>query len=353
VLLLGAPGNTIGGTAPGRGNVISGNTSAGVQILNDATVFDGGPAFNPPGVATGNLLQGNFIGTSAAGNAAVPNGKGVFINDASRNTVGGAGAGNIISGNALAGLQILGDNATGNVVQGNLIGTDGTRTRNLGSPIGVFVYAATGNNVDLSATPAGNIVVNNAQNVVNRALADGPTVEVVALDPGNPVTGLAVTFTTYMAPARARDSANYVVGLLNANGVVVSQIPVTGVTYSTIKRTAHMTLTEPIPLTTPFEVIVVGTGPNGLTDRVGNFLNGTNTVRTTNTGTNFVVDFRNGQPVIPATALPSAAALTRPSRGIRARSVFLPSHLAAGVPSPQAVDALFARRERLGTGRRS
>src|SRR5204862_509146 len=73
VLLLGSPRNLIGGSVPGAGNVISGNISAGVQIFNDATVFNGRPLCTPPGVATGNVLQGNRIGTNAAGTGRLGN----------------------------------------------------------------------------------------------------------------------------------------------------------------------------------------------------------------------------------------------------------------------------------------
>ena len=109
----GAPNNIIGGLAQGAGNVISGNISSGVQMVNGAT---------------GNRVQGNLIGTNAAGTAAVPNGQNgfaaVFIRG-NNNTVGGAlpAARNIISGNGGIGLR-MGGGSAGNTVQGNYIGTD-------------------------------------------------------------------------------------------------------------------------------------------------------------------------------------------------------------------------------------
>ncbi len=51
---------TIGGTASGAGNVISGNTNDGVEITGNST--------------TGNLVADNFIGTNLAGTAALGNG---------------------------------------------------------------------------------------------------------------------------------------------------------------------------------------------------------------------------------------------------------------------------------------
>ena len=172
VLILGAPRNLIGGTAPGAGNVISGNTSAGIQILNDATVFDGQPVSSPPGEATGNVVQGNLIGTNAAGTAALGNFQGVFINDASGNRIGGTSpeANNVISGNLSAGIQILGDNATGNVIQRNSIGTDRSGTLRLGNDIGVFVYAAPGNVIDRSR---GRVRATTSPSTSRRTCASG------------------------------------------------------------------------------------------------------------------------------------------------------------------------------------
>ena len=51
------------------------------------------------------------------------------------NTVGGptAGAGNVISANRHYGILITGDGASGNLIQGNEIGTDVTGTVALGN----------------------------------------------------------------------------------------------------------------------------------------------------------------------------------------------------------------------------
>src|SRR5205085_5156617 len=53
--------NTIGGTTAADRNVISGNVFNGVRV------------FATPGTVAGNVIQGNYIGTSAAGTAAIPN----------------------------------------------------------------------------------------------------------------------------------------------------------------------------------------------------------------------------------------------------------------------------------------
>ena len=46
-------------------NVISGNVSVGIQIFNDATVFNGSPVYYPPGTGANNLVLGNLIGVNA------------------------------------------------------------------------------------------------------------------------------------------------------------------------------------------------------------------------------------------------------------------------------------------------
>ncbi len=78
VNVFGSPNNTIGGTVASARNVISGNSSsAGVQIALAASF--------------GNAVQGNFIGTNAAGTDARPNGVGLLIvGSASSNVVGGS-----------------------------------------------------------------------------------------------------------------------------------------------------------------------------------------------------------------------------------------------------------------------
>ncbi len=101
---IGGPSNSV------LGNVISGNRGYG--ILMDR--YSGNPS--------GNLIQGNFIGTGPTGTNRVPNGNGVYV-DGTNNVIGGvtAAARNVISGNTTDNIDVGGDL---NVVQGNFIGTD-------------------------------------------------------------------------------------------------------------------------------------------------------------------------------------------------------------------------------------
>src|SRR5262249_28869308 len=121
--------------------------------------------------ATGNVVQGNYIGTDVSGSAAISNlSAGVVVDQAPNNTIGGIapGAGNLISGNGTAeghgaGLLINGAGATGNVVVGNLIGTNAAGTAqvaNLG--FGVAIVAASENTVGGTAPGSRNVISGNA-----------------------------------------------------------------------------------------------------------------------------------------------------------------------------------------------
>ena len=152
----GSTGNTIGGSAAGAGNLISGNaTNYGVGVgISDAGT-------------SGNLVEGNLIGTDATGRSPLGNNDdGVEIgNGASDNTIGGPGPGdgNVISANAGDGVGLGDAGTTANVVRGNLIGTDSSGTAPLGNGNrGVGIYdGASGNLVGGTATGDGNTIADN------------------------------------------------------------------------------------------------------------------------------------------------------------------------------------------------
>jgi CSLREA domain-containing protein len=154
VLVVNGPDNLIGGTIAATRNVISGNTLGGVRI----TSAD----------ATGNLVQGNHIGTDAAGGVDLGNTQGgVSLIDAPDNTIGGsvAGAGNVISGNGF-GVQVSGLTATGNQIQGNRIGTDAAGTGPLGNNNqGVLLDTASSATTVGGSIGAGNIIAFNSLGV--------------------------------------------------------------------------------------------------------------------------------------------------------------------------------------------
>ncbi len=126
-----SPGNIIGWTTSGALNVISGNSLPGIQIDSVG--------------ATNNIVQGNIIGTRPNGMFALPNSKGIVLNEAPRNLIGGSasGARNLITGNSAIGIEITGAGATGNCVRGNYIGTSisgGPGPRNLSH--GILISAS-------------------------------------------------------------------------------------------------------------------------------------------------------------------------------------------------------------------
>ena len=152
ILISSAAFNTIGGTAVGARNVISGNISDGVEISGAG--------------ATNNVILGNYLGTDAAGSFAVLNsGNGVLINGVAGNTIGGtvAGAGNVISGNTGAGITLTGAGCASTVVQGNYIGTDVSGTVDVhNSGAGVSIATSARDNViGGAAAGAANLIAFN------------------------------------------------------------------------------------------------------------------------------------------------------------------------------------------------
>jgi CSLREA domain-containing protein len=167
VFLNTASENTIGGTDPDAGNLISGNGEHGVQIAGVQT-NGGSTAFN-------NRVQGNRIGTTADGTAALPNGfNGVLLSNSSDNMIGGeeAGAGNLISGNGFNGVMMTGGGSTGNQVQGNLIGTVVTGDAELrngslfSSGDGVAIAGAPDNLIGGLSAAARNVISGNSDDGV-------------------------------------------------------------------------------------------------------------------------------------------------------------------------------------------
>ena len=138
-------GNTIGGTAAGTGNLVSGNTGYGIGT-EQACGF--------------NLIEGNTIGTNLAGTAPLGSQPVGIQIETNANTIGGtsAGAGNLISGNDGTGLEIITGfiAADDNLVVGNTIGTNWSGTAavaNTGS--GVLVSAASGTTIGGTASRRG------------------------------------------------------------------------------------------------------------------------------------------------------------------------------------------------------
>jgi len=131
-----------------EGNVISGNSLSGVEI-------------NAVGGIT---VAGNLIGLNAAGNAAIPNGKGVTIANGPNNIIGGtdALARNIISGNSGNGVEITGGESFSNSVVNNIIGRNPANTINIpNGGNGVLIGGCPNNAIGLAGSP--NVIAGNGQ----------------------------------------------------------------------------------------------------------------------------------------------------------------------------------------------
>lgn len=149
ILVTSASGhNTFGGTTASARNVISGNAQYGIFIAGTNT--------------GGNVIEGNYIGSDPSGTIAVPNGySGINIGGATTgNIIGGttAGARNVLSGNDEYGIWISDTNTSGNVVEGNYIGTDATGSNSLPNQFSGMIMAGSSSD----NTVSGNVISGNS-----------------------------------------------------------------------------------------------------------------------------------------------------------------------------------------------
>lgn len=146
VYVLDSSNNLIGGSSPRDRNVISGNGENGIRIAGTSS--------------RNNRVQGNYIGTDAAGLNAVGNNlSGILLSDgASQSTIGtngdgngDAAEGNIISGNGGSGIWL--SQSSNNRIAGNRIGV-GTGSH---TPLGNRT-----NGIELSHESSINVIGTNS-----------------------------------------------------------------------------------------------------------------------------------------------------------------------------------------------
>ncbi len=135
--------NLIGGTTAGARNIISGNGNNNLIIQS-----------------SGNVIQGNFIGTDVTGSVKLSNNANGIDLEGANNLVGGttAEARNIISGNSASGIFWNGFVSNATRIQGNFIGTDVTGKKKVGNSIGV---SANGPGILIGGPGAGNLISGN------------------------------------------------------------------------------------------------------------------------------------------------------------------------------------------------
>jgi len=139
---------TIGGTATGAGNVISGHTREGIWVTTTGTA----------------TIQGNYIGTDVTGTVDLGNTRwGIYVDDAGSATIGGTatGAGNLISGNDLGGIYA--SNSGSVTVQGNIIGLNAAGTAKLANTgPGIYLNTGAASTIGGNTSSARNIISGNA-----------------------------------------------------------------------------------------------------------------------------------------------------------------------------------------------
>jgi len=162
-LRVGATNNLVGGDTPAERNVISGNGVNGVDFIEAATAI--------------NVISGNYIGTNAAGTAAIPNLQSGIAMFGGPNRIGGvsAGEGNLISGNSFLGISIAQASSSGSSVLGNRIGTNHTGLTAIpNSSTGVLIGS------DAANIPVdGNVIAFNGNHGVGVIAASSDGVSIV------------------------------------------------------------------------------------------------------------------------------------------------------------------------------
>jgi titin len=154
-IYIGGPGATIGGTATAARNVISGNTGYGIYLAG-----------------SNGMVEGNYIGTDASGEAALGDGNGGIYVPGAAATIGGTatGARNVISANGADGILLTGPSG---LIEGNYIGVDATGEKARGNHVYGLLVEQRASSTTIGGTAAG------AANVISANGNDGIILNIV------------------------------------------------------------------------------------------------------------------------------------------------------------------------------
>ncbi len=163
------PKTHIGGSAPGAGNLISGNGGAGVQIIQ----------------ARNMTVEGNYIGTNAAGDTTIGNALSGIFNNSFFDTTNLVVKNNVICGNGGDGIHVANTNVPGNIIIGNHVGTDVTGEHRLGN-LGNGIVTNFASFYKIGGVPLGeaNTIAYNVQH--------GVLVSNTGVDTSNTVSGNSI-----------------------------------------------------------------------------------------------------------------------------------------------------------------
>lgn len=159
-------------------NICSGNGLAGVFVH----------------AGEGNRIRGNLLGTDATGETAIRNGiAGIWLVHSARNIIGGAGLGNVVSGN-WRGIIVAGSGATANVLYGNKVGSNSSGTRAVPNErTGVLIFRASDTRIGGPGEGEGNLLSGNTRSGLN---IDGSTVRIEGLLSAYDKVGIDAEFPT-------------------------------------------------------------------------------------------------------------------------------------------------------------
>jgi titin len=282
IIPIRAPGNTIGGSNPGEGNVIAGNGTFGISNVD----------------SDGTIIEGNLIGVNATGMAAVGNDRsGIILQDSSGCRIGGTspGAGNVVSGNGEDGVNLFQTAqgvGTDNTVQGNFIGTDITGTVDLGnSEEGLDITGPTDNMIGGETTAARNIISGNGAHGVKLRSTSGNRVQGNYI--GTDVTGQAALGNDFAGVRVFSASNNLIGGPVPGAGNYISSSGMNGVDISSDS------------FLNVVQGNYIGTGANNNDGALGNVLAGvsitdssTNTIGGINPGEGNVIGYNGAEGVV-------------------------------------------------------
>lgn len=165
--IIGGTSNTNpGGSCSGACNLVSGNGANGIGLWHTGV--------------SGSLVEGNYVGVNSTGTGGIGNTNiGLEINETANNIAGGTSPAsrNVFSGNGGAGVFLTGSAATGNRVEGNYIGTNASGSGGIGNvKMGIGVGESPGDlgaNSDIIGGTSGTTPGNGCNGACNLISGNG------------------------------------------------------------------------------------------------------------------------------------------------------------------------------------
>jgi len=163
--LIPAPANGFTVLSPGcllRGFSIH-SFAASLNPLSNTLVCGCGISLFYDPLGDGAVIEGNYIGVTAAGASAPGNGQSGIVVSATGNTIGGttSAARNVIAGHdQMAGIVMVGQRGNNNTVVGNYVGTDPSGAAAMPNDVGILV-SGDHNAIGAAGPMARNVVSGN------------------------------------------------------------------------------------------------------------------------------------------------------------------------------------------------